>query len=114
MEEFSSGQIDDVDNFLTNYVELRKLVHTRRVKVEKLTQQLREPQRRDFVSATTAAPPIPVRRSPVPPYPAPASSYPPPAAAHGFPPSVPYPPIGATNGWAQYPNGPAPVPFMQQ
>jgi len=117
LEQFSSGQVDDVDSFLSSYVELRTLVHMRRVKVEKLSQHLREPQRRDYAGALSpAAPPIPARRSPVPPYAAPMSSYPPavPGTAPGFPQTAPYPPVGAANGWAQYPNGPMPVPFMQQ
>ena len=113
MEEFSSGQMDDVDNFVSSYVELRTLVHTRRIKVEKLTQQLRQPQRRDYTGAiTSAAPPVPARAA-IPPY-----SYPPvapmPGTTHGFSQNAPYPPIGAANGWAQYPNGPMPVPFMRQ
>jgi len=119
VEEFSSGQVEDVDTFVGNYVELRKVVHTRRVKVEKLTQQLREPQRRDYLGApSTTAPPIPARRSPVPPYAAAMSSTsypaqpPVPGSTPGFSQTAPYPPIGATNGWAQYPNGPMPVPFM--
>ena len=123
MEEFSSGQAEDVDGFVSSYVELRTLVHTRRVKVEKLKQQLSEPQRRDYSgAATSAVPPIPARiPAPHAPYPAAmsATSYPPPAApmhgaAAGFSQTAPYPPIGAANGWAQYPNGPMPVPFMRQ
>jgi len=122
VEEFSSGQVDDVDSFVSNYVELRMLVHTRRIKVEKLTKQLREPQRRDYAGATSSAvPPVPARVSiPPAPYPAAmsATSYPIvpplPGSAHGFSQTAPYPPIGAANGWTQYPNGPMPVPFMRQ
>lgn len=122
VEDFSSGQTEDVDSFVDNYAELRKVVHARRIKVEKLSQHLREPQRRDYISATSAAAPlVPARRSPVPPYPAPMSSaaYPPsqplvPGMTPGFPQTAPYPPIGAANGWAQYPNAPVPVPFMRQ
>ena len=120
MEEFSSGQADDVDSFISRYIELRTLVHTRRIKVEKLSAQVREPQRRDYAGMTAAAAPVvPARRSPIPPYAAPMSSYPHPHAVPGTTPGftqmAPYPPIGAANGWAaQYPNGPMPVPFTQQ
>jgi len=121
VEAFSTGQVEDVDSFISGYVDMRKVVHARRIKVEKLTQQLRQPQRRDYVSATSAvAPPVPARRSPVPPYA--SSAYPLqqpiPGTTHGATPgfaAAPYPPIGAANGWAaQYPNGPMPVPFMRQ
>lgn len=114
VEEFSSGQAeDDVDSFVSGYVDLRKLVHMRRVKVDKLTQHLRAPPRRD---PALAAPPVPARNSPIPPY---AAAYPAQPPVHGttpgYPHMAPYPPIGASNGWAQqYPNGPAPVAFMRQ
>jgi len=131
-EKFSSGGSGhgaDVESFVNEYVSLRSVAHLRRVKVDKLTEILREGQHQqrdtsiNMAGLAATVPPIPSRTAP--PRPNYVNCAPPPPVAAGWPQAMPYPPIGAStasNGWMpnygaaaapQYAAvGPHPVSYM--
>jgi ESCRT-I complex subunit VPS37 len=137
-ERYSSGAAGasaDIETFVSQYLRLRTLAHLRRIKVDKLTEMLREshqrapPQQqqyaREAVAVTSAVPPIPARMAPIRPFVTSSAACPPvpPVAGIGWSQMTGYPPIADTSvawpacGVSPYPTTAQmahPVSYMQR